>query len=337
VKNSHTTEVFIHQNTGGQDFKKLRAATPSTYFPARGKLFLNSYPTSTSNNLLTSLPEEFAWRGSFHGFIMNNIPPGFERDQREHRERVERERERDIDDRRRQQESLQQQHELLAQRERENNERQDRQEQERRHRDHYQPAPPHQNDTASIPLHQPVASRLSGAIHSPGGLLANHGGAPPPGPLGAPSGPGNAFGGPLHSETNRPTQHSVSNIAQIPTFGPNLLQHNPAANVPPGPSQGGPSGFGAPLMLPQQQQAAQQAQQQQQALQGLPFGAHIPQAHQMPGASALGQGGQQPILNVSHIFSSVSGDSTIPHARFISLHKSYMKASGNYPTQHLLY
>jgi hypothetical protein len=34
-------------------------------------------------------------------------------------------------------------------------------------------------------------------------------------------------------------------------------------------------------------------------LQQLPFGAPIPQGHQMPGAPALGQGGQQPILNVS--------------------------------------
>jgi paired amphipathic helix protein Sin3a len=47
----------------------------------------------------------------------------------------------------------------------------------------------------------------------------------------------------------------------------------------------------------------QQQQQQQEAvarLQQLPFnGPPIPQGHQMPGAPALGQGGQQPILNVS--------------------------------------
>ncbi|EHL02139.1 putative Paired amphipathic helix protein pst1 [Glarea lozoyensis 74030] len=52
--------------------------------------------------------------------------------------------------------------------------------------------------------------------------------------------------------------------------------------------------------LPDSQQAAQQAQQQQQdaaRMQGLSFGAQIPQGHQMPGAPALGQGGQQPILN----------------------------------------
>jgi paired amphipathic helix protein Sin3a len=45
-----------------------------------------------------------------------------------------------------------------------------------------------------------------------------------------------------------------------------------------------------------------QQQQQQEAvarLQQLPFGGPpIPQ-HQIPGAPALGQGGQQPILNVS--------------------------------------
>ena len=227
---------------------------------------------------------------------MNNIPPGFDRDRAE--------RDRENDERQRQQNSLQQQQELLAQREREHNERQDRQERERQHRDHYQPAPSHQNDTASIPLHQPVASRLPGAIHSPGGLLANHGGAPPPGPLGAPSGPGNAFGGPLHSEASRPTQHSAANVPQISaSFGPNILQHNAAASLPIGLPQGGAPGFGGSLQHHQQaQQQAQQQQQQEAArLQQLPFGAQMPQGHQMPGAPALGQGGQQPILNVSSL------------------------------------
>jgi hypothetical protein len=105
---------------------------------------------------------------------MNNKPPSFERNQR----RVEREREREIDDRKLSQELSQRQNEILAQRERENNERLDREEQERRHRDHYQPPPPPQNNTASILLHQAVDSRLSGVTHSPGGLLANHVGTP---------------------------------------------------------------------------------------------------------------------------------------------------------------
>ncbi|CAG8958414.1 hypothetical protein HYFRA_00011091 [Hymenoscyphus fraxineus] len=224
---------------------------------------------------------------------MNNPPhgpPGFDRD-----------REREMDDQRRVHALAAQQE--LVQREREQNERQER---ERQHREHYQPAPTHQNDTASIPLHQPVASRLPGAIHSPGGLLANHGGAPPPGPLGAPGGPGNAFGGPLHNEASRPIQHNPQNpptqIQQQQSFGPNLIHHNSAPpNVPIG-APGG-AGFGPPLQQQQQQQQA--AQQQQEAvsrLQQLPFGAPIPQGHQIPGGppQVLGQGGvggQQPILN----------------------------------------
>lgn len=207
---------------------------------------------------------------------MNNQPhgpPGFDRD-------------RELLDDQHRQRALQQQEEL-AQREREHNERQER---ERQHREQYQPAPPHQNNASSIPLHQPVASRLPGAIHSPGGLLANHGGAPPPGPLGAPSGPTNVFGGPLHSEANRSIQHNTQNapgqLQQQQGFGPNLLHHNPVG----APGTAGP--FGTSL--------AQQQQQQQEVvsrLQQLPFGGPIPQAHQISGASALGQGGQQPILN----------------------------------------
>jgi paired amphipathic helix protein Sin3a len=224
---------------------------------------------------------------------MNNAPhgpPGYDR---------ERDREREVEDQRRAH-ALQQQQELAQ---REQSERQERE----RHREHYQPAPPHQNDTASIPLHQPVASRLPGAIHSPGGLLANHGGAPPPpAPLGAPSGPGNAFGGPLHSEASRPIQHNPQNatnqLQQQQGFGPSILHHNNApSNVPIGAPGGAGVGFGGPL---QQQQQTQQQQQQEAVsrLQQLPFGGPIPQGHQMPGAPALGQGGQQPILNVRFPF-----------------------------------
>lgn len=188
--------------------------------------------------------------------------------------------------------ALQQQEDLMQrEREREHHERQER---ERQQRDQYQQAPPHQNNTGSIPIHQPVASRLPGAIHSPGGLLANHGSAPPPGPLGAPSGPGNAFGGPLHSDANRSVQHNPPNSASQPqhhqSFGPSLMNHNAAAsNVGLGAAGGPGVGFGGPL---QQQEAVARLQQ-------LPFGGPITPGHQLPGAPAIGQGGQQPILNVS--------------------------------------
>ncbi|RDW87684.1 hypothetical protein BP5796_03378 [Coleophoma crateriformis] len=173
---------------------------------------------------------------------------------------------------------------------REYNERQerDRQDRERQHREQqHQPTPPHQNNTGSIPIHQPVASRLPGAIHSPGGLLANHGGAPPPGPLGAPSGPGNAFGGPLHSD--RPAQHNQPGTAgqQQPhqMFGPNLMNHNAPSNAGLGVPGATAPGFGGSL----QQDAAR--------LQQMPFGGPMTPAHQVPGGPAMGQGGQQPILN----------------------------------------
>lgn len=185
------------------------------------------------------------------------------------------------------------QQEDLAQREREHNER-ERQERERQHREQY--SAPHQNHT-SIPLHQPVASRVPGAIHSPGGLLANHGGPPPPpppsGPLGAPSGPVNAFGGPLHGDSNRSLPHNMQNDgAQQPQhqmFGPNIINHQPPSNMPiSGPPGPGVPGFGGPL------------QQDPARMQQIPFGGQMTPGHQMPaGAPALGQGGQQPILNVS--------------------------------------
>jgi len=203
-----------------------------------------------------------------------------------------REREQHLDEHARQR-ALQQQEEL-AQREREYGERQER---DRLQREQYGSAAPHQNNTGSIPIHQPVASRLPGAIHSPGGLLANHGSAPPPGPLGAPSGPGNAFGGPLHSDANRPVQHnpqpSGPQLQHQQGFGPSILNHNaPSSNVGLGVPGGSGVGFGGSLQQQQQQEAASRLQQ-------IPFGPPITPAHQMPGAPALGQGGQQPILNVS--------------------------------------
>ena len=206
----------------------------------------------------------------------------------------ERERDRELEEQHRQR-ALQQQ-EDLAQREREHHERQER---ERQQREQYQPAPAHQNNTGTIPIHQPVANRLPTAIHSPGGLLANHGGAPPPpsAPLGAPNGPGNAFGGPLHSETNRSIQQNAQNAAaqqqQHQLFGSNLLHVATQQNGPLGVAGGPAAGL-----------THQQLQQQQQevAARLIPFGGPMT-PHQHPGApmGQPGQPGQQPILNVSII------------------------------------
>jgi paired amphipathic helix protein Sin3a len=211
---------------------------------------------------------------------MNNQPPhGLDRER-------ERERERDMEEQQMRERHMRQQEEMV-QREREHNER------ERQHREQqYQSIPQHQNNTGTIPIHQPVASRLPGAIHSPGGLLANHGASAQSGALGAPSGPGNTFGGPLHNEGNRSLQqHNQQNAIaqqQHQMFGPSLLNHPPASAAPHG-APGGPSAvFGGPL----QQDAAARVMQQ------VPFGAPMGSGHQIPGGAALGQG-QQPILNVS--------------------------------------
>lgn len=190
---------------------------------------------------------------------------------------------------------MQQQDELM-QREREYN---DRQERERQQREQYGSVAAHQNNAGSIPIHQPVASRLPSTIHSPGGLLAKHGGAPPPGPLGAPSGPSNTFGGPLHNDANRPVQHNPQPAASHPQqhqgFGPAILGHNAAPSNPPIGVSGGPgAAFGNAIQQQQQQQ-----QEAASRLQQIPFGQPVTPAHSIQGGPALGQGGQQPILNVS--------------------------------------
>ncbi|KAK5992488.1 hypothetical protein PT974_05895 [Cladobotryum mycophilum] len=108
-------------------------------------------------------------------------------------------REREMDERHR----AIQQHEEMARRDQE---REKEREREREQGDRY-PSAPHQSSAGSIPIHQPVASRISGAIHSPGGLLANHNGNAPTIPIGAPSGPLANFGGPLQNEHGRQIQH----------------------------------------------------------------------------------------------------------------------------------
>lgn len=173
-------------------------------------------------------------------------------------------------------------------------------ERERQHREQHQYAvPQHQNNTGTIPIHQPVASRVPQAIHSPGGLLANHGGAPASNPLGGPNGPGNAFGGPLHSEASRtmqqPNQHNSVAQQQHQLFGQNILNHAAATSAPVGvPGGSAQPVFGGPL---QNEQAAARSMQQ------IPFGGAMNGGHPAAGTQALAQG-QQPILNVSETVTS---------------------------------
>ncbi|KAM0087300.1 Transcriptional regulatory protein sin3 [Fusarium odoratissimum] len=186
-----------------------------------------------------------------------------------------------------------QQREEMARRdqEREREQRERERDRDRESNDRYQ-STPHHSSAGSIPIHQPVASRISGAIHSPGGLLANHNGNPQI-PLGNPPGPPlAAFGGPLQSEHNRPVQHGGPNnsntqpqmFAPMPHGGPPTSTQAAANSVA--------AVFGGPL---QQQPPEGQRGGQQSA----PFNpAAASAAHQLPGGITQGQ---QPILNVSSI------------------------------------
>ena len=90
--------------------------------------------------------------------------------------------------------------------------------------------PPHETHAGSIPLQQPVASRPA-MLHGPNGILSSNGNVGvglPSGPLGAPSGPGNAFANgmqPLHDGAGRMLlQHQAQNIPpqQLLGFSPGV-------------------------------------------------------------------------------------------------------------------
>lgn len=162
---------------------------------------------------------------------------------------------------------------------------------------HQQPSatPRHSSSAGSLPIHQPQANRISGAIHSPGGLLANHNGAPPPPasasvPIG---GPVANFGGPL--------QQQAGERGPLGT-GPLQQQQQHQMFAPMGQTAGGaPAVFGGPLTQQQpssQQQIAENQRGGQQP--NAPFRGVTPSGHQIPGGITQGQ---QPILNVSLFFS----------------------------------
>lgn len=171
----------------------------------------------------------------------------------------------------------------------------DRESAERHHREPYPTGTPHHSNAASLQIHQPVASRIAGVIHSPGGLLANHGGPGPAISLGAPPGSVNAFGGPLQNETNRPHQHNAQNAS-------NQMFGAIGGAGPSGSGAGAGPVFGGPL------------QENARPAQTMPFGsggaavagaAMVPSNPAIPAGGAGGnngamQQGQQPILNVSY-------------------------------------
>lgn len=125
-----------------------------------------------------------------------------------------RERERDS----REQELLerQRQQEEMAHREREQREREqlERQQLERQREQHH----PVQSHTGSIPLHQPVASKVPNSIHGPNGLLSNLSGNP----SNAPQGSVQSAGGPsgIYGPQMQPGEGTPRSYMQHPSGGP---------------------------------------------------------------------------------------------------------------------
>lgn len=178
------------------------------------------------------------------------------------------------------------------------------QERERDAGDRYPPAP-HQSSAGSLPIHQPVASRISGAIHSPGGLLANHNGPAPAAPhLGAPAGPMSAasFGGPLQGDPGRQmASHAAppgAGSQQQQVFAPMAHSQPPPVTSQPAPSSASAVYGGGPSQ--QQQQAQQDTQRGGRQAGSIP--GVTPVGPQIPGVITQGQ---QPILNVSFAFAVV--------------------------------
>lgn len=99
-----------------------------------------------------------------------------------------------------------QRHEEMAHREREQREREQREQMERQQRE--QQHHPVQSHTGSIPIHQPVASKVPNSIHGPNGLLNNIGAsAPPSAPqntMPSAGGPGGMYGAQMQHGENAP-------------------------------------------------------------------------------------------------------------------------------------
>ncbi|KAL4883784.1 hypothetical protein BJY04DRAFT_24150 [Aspergillus karnatakaensis] len=118
-----------------------------------------------------------------------------------HQERERDSRERELIERQRQEELV---HREREQREREQLERQQLERQ--RDQQHH----PVQSHTGSIPLHQPVASKVPNTIHAPGGLLSNLGGNPanaPQGTMQASGGPGGIYGSQIQHGEGTPRSY----------------------------------------------------------------------------------------------------------------------------------
>ncbi|EXJ93677.1 hypothetical protein A1O1_02069 [Capronia coronata CBS 617.96] len=167
---------------------------------------------------------------------------GRERELRELREREIREHElREREMRERNNIELQRQRDEMMMREREREAR-ERDQLERMHQEQHQQQRPVQSHAGSIPIHQPVASKVQNSIHGPNGLLANGGAGAVPHNGAAPSGGSSLFGGPAQHEAQRPSQYLHQQVAAPPT------QQQGQAFMP------GPSPMPAPAQLAHGQQ-----------------------------------------------------------------------------------
>ncbi|KAL2271241.1 hypothetical protein VTJ83DRAFT_612 [Remersonia thermophila] len=150
-------------------------------------------------------------------------------------------------------------------------------------------APPHHSSAGSIPIHQPVASRVSSSITGPGGLLANHGVSSSSMPIGGPAAPGPGYSGSLHSDSSR-APHTGG---PPPSAG---SQHQVFAPMSHG-SSGPGAIFGGPL---QQESSRGMPQDGARSMQQMSYGSGMGPGHHMP-SGPPGPGGmphgQQPILN----------------------------------------
>lgn len=129
-------------------------------------------------------------------------------------------------------------------------------------RESYPPRAPLHSTAGSIPIHQPVASRIAGVIHSPGGLLGAHNGASGNLPLGAPTTQLAGFGGPIHSDPPRqmPQPSNQNGVAgqQHQMFAA-MPQQTGGPNGSMGPAASPGSVFGGPLQPDSGRAPGQQA------------------------------------------------------------------------------
>ncbi|KAI9883013.1 MAG: hypothetical protein M1823_005218 [Watsoniomyces obsoletus] len=195
-------------------------------------------PSHHSNNPQAPQPPPQQPMSQAPGYPLSNLGPnmppsaqgrsGLDRDrdrererdrdrEREMRQREMRDRERERDRERDVRERPRLQDERDRERDREMHER------ENRERALREPHPaPHQNHAGSLPIHQPVASKVSTAIHGPGGLLSGIGAGPgaapnPPPPPPAPPGMATSDAGSgVYTGPLPPASHQV-----LPFGGPN--------------------------------------------------------------------------------------------------------------------